>query len=981
VSGLFEGYRIASPPFGEEDGRRLAAELFGMEGDPVELGSHQDRNFLITAADGRRAVLKVANPHFGRGSLEMQNAGMHHLAGTALPFATPLPLAAGDGREIVEVTRDGERFDVRMTSWVEGRPLTEAGHLDRAVRAAAGTMAAEVALALRDFDHPAADRVLQWDTKHARAVVDGLIGHVSDDGRRALVERAMAVHDAALDRLAGDLRVQVIHGDVTDYNVIAASDRDGRLMPCGLIDFGDMIRSYLVGEAAVLAAALVWHDRDRALDVIVDVARAFHASLPLTEPELAALFPLVLGRCAASAVSTTQQALLEPDNVYAVGLLESDWGTLAAVAEVPAALAEAACRAACGLPAHPATAALERHLASLRPVAPIDAAGRELRLVDLGVSAERYAFGEWQTPEGVAAAAAAGPGQLAVGRYGEARLHRGGAPGRGEPATVHLGVDVFAAAGEPVRCPIDSQVVDTGPDSITLQAALPGQAPFRLVLEGVTPAQLGPDLAAGSVLGAVSPSPQRPLPHLHLQLALEQVEPLPGWAAPSLRDAWMGLCPDPSALIGISAAAPPPHRQDLLNLRRSAVAGAQQLYYRDPPQMVRGWRNHLYDADARPYLDMVNNVAVVGHSHPAVAAAAQRALRLLNTNSRFLYDSMALFAARLVELVPAPLDTVFLVSTGSEANDLALRLARTFTGQQEVIAMAGSYHGWTTATYAVSTSAVDNPAAALAPPPGLRLVPPPDLYRGPIAAGEADAGRRYAEFVREAADGAAAFICEAALGNAGGVLAPPGYLEHAFGHVRAAGGVCIADEVQVGYGRLGEWFWAFQQQGVVPDIVTIAKSTGNGHPVGAVITSAEIAAAFHRNASFFSSVGGSPLSCEIGIAVLDTIRDERLQQNAIDVGNRLRGRLEQLMERHPLLGAVHGSGLYLGAELVRDRATGTPAAAEAYAICERMLELGVIVQPTGDHENVLKIKPPLCMPAADADLFVETLDRVLGEGW
>jgi Ser/Thr protein kinase RdoA (MazF antagonist) len=164
MSGLFEGYRIASPPFGEEDGRRLAAELFGLEGDSVELGSHQDRNFLITGADGHRSVLKVANPHFGRGSLEMQNVAMHHLSAAALPFATPLPVAARDGREIVEVTRDGERFDVRVTSWVEGRPLTEAGHLDGSVRAAAGSMAAEVALALRDFDHAAADRVLQWDT-------------------------------------------------------------------------------------------------------------------------------------------------------------------------------------------------------------------------------------------------------------------------------------------------------------------------------------------------------------------------------------------------------------------------------------------------------------------------------------------------------------------------------------------------------------------------------------------------------------------------------------------------------------------------------------------------------------------------------------------------------------------------------------------------------------------------------------------------
>jgi 4-aminobutyrate aminotransferase-like enzyme len=260
-------------------------------------------------------------------------------------------------------------------------------------------------------------------------------------------------------------------------------------------------------------------------------------------------------------------------------------------------------------------------------------------------------------------------------------------------------------------------------------------------------------------------------------------------------------------------------------------------------------------------------------------------------------------------------------------------------------------------------------------------VPAADTYRGPIGEGEPDAGRRYAEFVRDAAPGAAAFICEPVLGNWGGILAPDGYLEAAFGHVRAAGGVCIADEVQVGYGRLGEWFWAFEQQAAVPDIITIAKSTGNGHPVGAVITTSEIAAAFHRNASFFSSVGGSPLSCEIGMAVLDVMRDEGLQANALAVGTHLRDRLRELQERHSLIGAVHGHGLYLGAELVRDRPGTTPATDEAYAIGERMRELGVIVQPTGEAMNVLKIKPPLCISRDDADRFADMLDHVLTEGW
>jgi Ser/Thr protein kinase RdoA (MazF antagonist) len=347
--GLFDGYQILAPPFGPDDGRELARELFGMAGEPLELGSHQDRNFRITAPDGRRAVLKIANPYFGLGSLEMQNAGMALAAAAGLPFQTPSPLPALDGSLIVAVERGGETYHVRLVSYIEGLPLTEAGHLTRSVRAAMGGIAAGIAAALAEFDHAAADRVLQWDVRHARAVVDGLLCHVRDPARRALVDRAMAVHDDALERLAGQLRRQVIHGDVTDYNMIGRRDAGGGLVPHGLIDFGDMTRSYLVGEAAVLATAAISHDRDQALEVLVDIAAAFHAGLPLSEAELAALFPLVLGRAALSAVSTEQQAALEPDNPYAVGLIESDWGALAAVAELPAELAEASLRAACGL--------------------------------------------------------------------------------------------------------------------------------------------------------------------------------------------------------------------------------------------------------------------------------------------------------------------------------------------------------------------------------------------------------------------------------------------------------------------------------------------------------------------------------------------------------------------------------------------------------------------------------------------------------
>jgi len=295
------------------------------------------------------------------------------------------------------------------------------------------------------------------------------------------------------------------------------------------------------------------------------------------------------------------------------------------------------------------------------------------------------------------------------------------------------------------------------------------------------------------------------------------------------------------------------------------------------------------------------------------------------------------------------------------------------------------YHGWTYGTDAVSTSTADNPNALATRPDWVHTVESPNSFRGKYRGAEADryAVDAVAQIEGLIADGRApaGFIAESVYGNAGGMALPDGYLEQVYAAVRAGGGLAIADEVQVGYGRLGKAFWGSQFQGVIPDIIGVAKATGNGHPVGAVITTHEIAQRFGERHSFFSSVGGTPVSCEIGIAVLDALRDERLQENAVEVGARLRAGLEELARRHPIIGAVHGTGLYLGVDLVRDHSTREPATEEAYAICERLRELGVIDQPTGDHENVLKVKPPLCINAQDADEYVRRLDRVLSEGW
>jgi 4-aminobutyrate aminotransferase-like enzyme len=289
------------------------------------------------------------------------------------------------------------------------------------------------------------------------------------------------------------------------------------------------------------------------------------------------------------------------------------------------------------------------------------------------------------------------------------------------------------------------------------------------------------------------------------------------------------------------------------------------------------------------------------------------------------------------------------------------------------------------ATDAISTSIADNPQALHTRPDWVHPVEAPNTFRGRYRGADSaadylrDVDTKLADLDARGRQ-LAGIICEPVYGNAGGIALPAGYLREAYAKVRARGGVCIADEVQVGYGRLGEYFWGFEQQGVVPDIITMAKGMGNGQPLGVVITRRDIAEALEAEGYFFSSAGGSPVSCRIGMAVLDVMQEEGLWDNARDTGRYFKARLQALVDKHPLAGAAHGSGFYLGLELVRDRETLEPATQETQLLCDRLRELGIFMQPTGDHLNILKIKPPMCTSRASVDYFVDSIDRVLGEG-
>lgn len=422
-----------------------------------------------------------------------------------------------------------------------------------------------------------------------------------------------------------------------------------------------------------------------------------------------------------------------------------------------------------------------------------------------------------------------------------------------------------------------------------------------------------------------------------------------------------------------------PSKAEVHALRKSAVNPALFHYYQEPLMIVEGKGQYLYDETGRRYLDGFAGIVTVsvGHCHPRVVAAANTQNQLLqHTSTIYLHPNLPAYAAALADRMPANLKVVYFVNSGSEANDLAILMARAYTQNYEVIALRNAYHGGSAGTMGLtahSTWKFNVPHSF-----GVHHALAPDPYRGPWGHDDPLAGRKYSADVREliafATPGrVAAFIAESIQGVGGAVVFPDGYLKEAYAHTRAAGGLCIADEVQAGFGRTGTHYWGFETQGVIPDIVTMAKGIGNGAPLAAVVTTPEIAQCL-TSRIHFNTFGGNPVCCAIGKAVLEVIDEESLQQNSLTVGAHLHSGLKLLQEKHPIIGEVRGKGLMLGVELVKDRITKEPAKAECTRVFETAREMGLLIGKGGFHGNVLRIKPPMCLTGADATFMLEVLD-------
>jgi 4-aminobutyrate aminotransferase-like enzyme/Ser/Thr protein kinase RdoA (MazF antagonist) len=1011
--------RVA-PPLAPADASRIVQEVFALDATARSLPGEYDNNFHLQTSDGREFVVKLMHPDRQESFVDMQCRALAHLAARAPHLSLPRVVPTLKGHLFSRSrAEDGSTRLVWLLTFLPGQTLAEAKPHSLELLGSLGGLLAEIDKALLDFSHPATDCELKWDLSRslwAREYID----HIKDGHRSALAQHFLNLFEAEVIPRFPALRRSVIYGDANDHNVLVSPPWPLPRRVVSAIDFGDMHFGYTVAEPAVAAAYAVLGQQNP-LPAACALLAAYHKTFPLIEEEIAAFYPLLCARLAVSVINSAHRQALVPDDPYVVISEEAAWQALECLSKINPRFAHYTFRAACGFSAVPHAEKIHRWLVqnfhSAASVIPFPLRKGNCVFLDLGVGSTFFGANpvnsaEPRMTQQIESLTRAANSAVAIGRYNEPRLiyssplFAAGPNPTDEHRTIHLGIDLFANPGTPVNSPFEATIhaladnrapLDYGPAVILKHQTEDGLEFFTLFghlsRESLGRLRVGDRIASGQSFTHIGTSAENGgwTPHLHFQIILDVLDlstDFPGVAFPSQRDVLTRLCPDPNLILCIPEKcfpAPEPSIDATLSTRKELLGGNLSLSYDRPLKIVRGWRQYLYDETGQAYLDVYNNVPLVGHSHPKVVAAVQQQLALLNTNTRYLHENILRYADRLTALLPSPLKVCYFLNSGSEANELALRLARAHTGREDIIVLENAYHGHTSTLIDISPHKFNGPGGG-GQKPWVHVAPIPDDYRGRYRRGASELGKKYAGHVGEilqnlkkAGRGAAAFVAETLPSVAGQIVFPPDYLAEVYKYVRASGAVCIADEVQSGLGRLGTHFWGFETQKAVPDIVVLGKPIGNAFPLAAVVTTPEIAASFDNGMEFFSTFGGNPVACAAGLAVLDVLRDEQLQQNALAMGTRWLASLRELQNTYRLLGDVRGLGLFLGLDLVQDHATREPATKQASYVVNRLCDRSILAGTDGPHHNVIKLRPPLIFTVDDANLFTATLAEILEE--
>ncbi len=987
-----------------------------------ELDGERDQNFLLTTEEGERYVLKITNPVEQDSFIEAQIDVLKFLSGKM--SLCPAIVRDKKGNDISEIeTLSGDKYRTRMVTYLRGKPMGQLkGHPLELIKDL-GIKLGSIDKVLAKYMNKGFKREFIWDLSNFERVINEHQHLISDDILMSFINKTRKEYHEIVKPELGTLRLSVIHNDANDHNIIINCGPDqfekGPAVE-GFIDFGDMVYSYTVANPAV-AMAYIMLEKEEPLLAAANLLRGYHQSFELHENEVRVIFTLAKMRLALSiCIAASQQRERPGDNYLAISQ-EPIKNTVTVLDKINPLFAEAVLREYCDMKPLEGIKTLISEVQKLGinafPVLGDKLTENNCLGLDLGVESSIIESDpEKNSPlsleEEILALLRSSDKKYGIGRFAEPRIIYSSPVFQGEQftyqqdRTVHLGVDLFAPAGTTVYSPLDGTIyafshnpgkldyghmiilvheTDTGNKFYTLYGHLGKQSFNKVKVDG--------KLKRGQAFALIGNNDENGgwAPHLHFQIITHLLgygTDFPGVCKPWESKTWQIFSPNPDLLLNIPTGCMQGDGgglEDTLIRRREYFADNLSLSYKEPLKLVRGWQQYLFDQNGQKYLDAYNNVPHIGHCNPEVAEAACEQMRILNTNTRYLSDHLNDFAELLLSTFQKPLEVCFFLNSASEANELALRMAFTYTGMKDVIVLEGAYHGNTSTLINISPYKHNGPGGEGAPS-WVHTAPVPDCYRGKYKYNDEDAGLKYARCIEEITGhltkksrAPAAFIAETCPSVGGQVIFPAGYLEEVYRIIRARGGVCIADEVQTGYGRMGTSFYAFEDQGVNPDIVVLGKPIGNGHPLAAVVTTREIADAFNTGMEYFSTFGGNTVSAVVGRKVLEIVLRDNYMEHARNTGSYLMGLLKPFKKRYPMVGDIRGSGLFLGIELVRDHESLEPAGEEASYIKERMKQMRVLLGTDGPYNNVLKIRPPMPFNKANAEILANRLSKIFEE--
>ena len=962
------------------------------------LNSERDINFLIKLNSTKEYVVKISNPKESLKQLEYQDLLIKHLRSNK-QLRQIYPEILHKNILFYQDTKH-RTCAVRILTYIDGNMYAKSkinNHIERSL----GELLALQSKQLDSFIHNQAIRKFEWDPSNIGWVKKYI--NLFNGLKKNVIINAINDHEKFVKKNKKNLKHSVTHGDPNDYNIVIKNDKI-----VGLIDFGDSIYAPSINDLAIALSYALMQSQNL-FDTLHNIVVSYNKIYPISDDDIYSLLGLIKSRLVITLVMAAKQRKKYPKNKYLSISEKNAWNLVFKLHKIDSYFFIAVIRNICNR--EPVSNFTQR-LKFLKKQKFGNIFNFDLNEVNKKIihfdetsillksnpsNKKLYSLVKKFLNNGIG-----------IGLYKEKRKiyksdHYISSLNPVKRRNVHLGIDIFVDENIPIKSPLNGKVVvlhnnnfkyDYGPTVIlehkinnykfyTLYGHLSNKCLKKL--------KVGQSINKGQWIGEIGDyniNGNWP-PHLHFQIMtslLDEVNNFPGVGEEYLLKIWEQISPDPNIILKIPKTFFT-NKSKILNVlskRKKNIGLNLSISYEKPLHMLEAKDQYFYDENGRKYLDCVNNISHVGHSNSYVHEALVNQNLKLNTNTRYLYDIINEYSERILKTFPKKLNRIFFVCTGSEANDLALRIANNYTKANHILVMDNAYHGHTNSLIDISPYKF-NSKGGEGKKDNIHILRMPDEIRGKWTAKNSKWINNYTnealEFINamfSKKNSLSSFFFESILGCGGQVVLPKGYLKNIVKLVRKNNGLCIADEVQTGFGRVGNYFWAFEEHGIVPDIVTLGKPMGNGHPIAAVVTTEKIAKSFNNGMEYFNSFGGNPVSCAVGNAVLDVIQKQNLQKNAKEVGNYFINKFKKIKKKFPkYISKISGRGLFIGIDLIENSNFELPNQKLATKLINTLRLKGILLSTDGPYNNVIKIKPPLVFNKDNVDYVCSEINNFL----